>query len=325
MNEAMEIPPRREAADVLDDVCQTIDVLILSNETIGGSLQEQQLRLFRAVIAACRHGVSVQTISRTLILGIEGPEIDGNRPFDDAMEAVYERLCSEAYQTDFETIAAGARKARASKTGPKLTASDRLQHNAFATATGVDCPEIYSQLLEMIMHMRLVPCFDVHPRILSNTAEMLEDALRPQPEESPEKGLRGALERGRKLLSNRRLTKQLKTFELRFAGKVLRALENGVSPVLIAGLIRQEIEPGQWPNKPDAKMPRELVARLGMPHGGVSALQEAETGEGREDYQVSGALMMLAFLFDLRVPRRVVEEMGRTVDHLAREVRANVN
>ena len=173
--------------------------------------------------------------------------------------------------------------------------------------------------------MRLVPCFDVHPRILANTAETLEDVLRVQSEESPERRLRGALGRARKLLGNRRLTKPLKTFELRSAGKVLRALENGVSPVLIAGLVRQEIQPGRWPNKPDAKMPRELVARLGMPHGGISALQDTETGEGREDHQVSGALMMLAFLFDVRVLRRVVDEMGRTVEYLAREVRANVN
>ncbi len=32
MNQAVEIPPRREAADLLDDFCQTIDLLVLDHE-----------------------------------------------------------------------------------------------------------------------------------------------------------------------------------------------------------------------------------------------------------------------------------------------------
>ncbi len=325
MNAAAKIPPRREAADVLDDFCQTVDLLILANETVEHSLQAEQIRVFRAVIAACRHGVSVQNISRALILGIEGSEVDGNEPFDDLMEILYQRLCCEAYQTDFETIAAEARKAQARGIDLEGQVTDRLLHKIFAAATGTECPEFYNQLLELILHMRIVPCFDIHPRILANTAETFENAVHGQAEESPEEGVQGALDSGRKLLRNRRLTKHLKTFELRFAGKALKALENGVSPVLIAALIRQEIEPGRWLSKPDAKAPQELVARLGMPRAGVMAFQHAEDEEVREDNQVSGALMMLAFLFDLRVPRRVVESMGRTVDQLVREVRANVN
>ncbi len=327
MSETVEIPPRREAAEVVDDFCQTIDLLILADDRVNRSLSAELIRLFRAAVAACRSGVSIRTISSALILGAEGPEISVREPdpFDDTMEALYVRLCTEAYQTDFETIAAVAEEARARKAGAEGRASDRLLHNTFAATAGADCPEFYNQLLELVLHMRLVQCFDIHPRVLANTAQTLEDALRIQVDESPEEMVRGALDRARKLLGNRRLTKQLKTFELRFARKVLKALENGVSPVLIAALIKQEIDSDRWLKKSDAKTPEELVARLGMPRGGVFALQNADNEEAREGNQVNGALMMLAFLFDFRVTRRVVEEMGRTIDHFVREVEVNVN
>ncbi len=189
MNQAVEIPPRREAADLLDDFCQTIDLLILADERVKRSLQAEQIRLFQAVIAACRHGVPIQTISRTLIHGVGGHESGGSEPFEDAMEALYQRLCCEAYQTDFKSIAASARVARAREVGPKRKASDNLLHNVFAAATGAECPEIYGQLLELVLHMRLVPCFDIHPGILANTAETFEDAVRGQAEGSPESGI----------------------------------------------------------------------------------------------------------------------------------------
>ncbi len=327
MHQAIEISPRREAAEVLADFCQTMDSLILADERVTSSLRAELIHLLRAVIAACRGGVSIQAISKTLILGAEGPEIGAREadPFDDVMEVLYRRLCTEACQTEYETIVAVAEEARARQAGVKQEASDRLLHNVFAAAVDADCPEFYNQLLELVLHIRIIPCFDIQPRILARTAKILEDALRVPMDESPAEMVHGALKRARKLLGNRRLTKHLNTFELRFAGKVLKALERGVSPVLIGALIRQEAGSDRWPHKPDAKTPTELVARLGMPRGGVFALQNADNEEAREASQVSGALMMLAFLFDVRVTRRVVEEMGRTVDQFAQEVEAQVN
>ncbi len=310
-------PPRRSEAEVVADVCATMDEILGDEEAIR-ALRAPEVRIVRAATEAFRHGKRV-TQFLTLLQGCSQGRPEKAEPpeaYNAAVQKLLRRMNSEAYQFDFdvlmEAVEAGKSQGRAS--GDVI---DDLVGPALGEA-----PEHYFWTVQLVARFQLLCNFDCEPEMLATIAQILEDALATGPEADPNEMVRASLDQAEAALHDRRLTKPLKPFELRFARRVVAALKTGASPSALIGLLG-EVDLEGWPEKPKSKDPEALTRQIRMPRGGLFALGDAE------DAQLCGAtlavLMRLMLSLRLQIPRRLLEEQSRRLEAVIDQAAKGVN
>lgn len=310
-------PPRRSEAEVVADVCATMDE-ILADEEATRPLAAAEIRLVRAANEAFRRGKRV-TQFLTLLQGCSQGRPEKAEPpeaYNVALQKLLRRVNSEAYQFDFDTLmeAVEAGKAEGRSSGEVI---DLLLGPSLGEA-----PEHYFWTVQLVARFQLLCNFDCEPEMLDTISQILEDALEAGSDADPHEMVRASLDRAAAALRDRRLTRPLEPYELDFAQSLVTALQAGVSPTDLITLLG-EVELEGWPEKPKGEDPEELTKEIRMPRGGLFALGDAE------DAHFCGAalavLMRLMLTLRLRIPRELLEDQTRKLEAVIEESAKSVN